>query len=877
MSDGQCEVLPYANIRIINKSDSIFLCGGVSDANGFFKLNFDIQQGKEYYISISYIGMKTFSKELDSFSLIENIGDIKMLDGVELGEVTVIGELSPIEQKGDTTVINSSTYRLAPGSYLEELIKRIPGLEYDYRSGQLLYNGKYISEIKVNGETFFSGNTQMALENLPVEFVEKIKIYKNNGIGKITNIGIQKSNFVLDIQTPAKFDGAFISSSSIGYGNREKKKIDLLGNYFRKNGDNVSIVGKLNNLDLFTDYKDNIQNILGINIVKKTGDFFTINGNIMYNRKKIGSESTFYNEQYLANNNQYTYSENFNLSDNRIFSTNFGFTWNVNSKTIFNIRSGYSKTLGSSGSDGKQGTLNEKIDVDIKEPFASWNDISESKKINEGVSQSLIKNKQRQYMVNAQLTRLLGEDGGSISFVMDYFKGCGENKNFALSSIDYYKNNNSKSVDYTNKYILNPMMNKNATIGICFDYPLSKRIQMQLSYNMKYKKTVNNREMYDLSTFENSNLDFGILPEQYATGYIDSLSNYANSKNIGNELGFCLEYSKSKWNVVVGVLVEPEQRSINQERGAFASDTVANCINWTPQLSVLWQNKYNLFRLSYRGNTLQPALLDLISTEDNTNPLFIIKGNPSLKSSYVQTVQLEAQNTKYGLFLYWDMQHYFNRQVHSIIYNQGTGGQVSIPKNVNGNWNTNLKIDYQRKIKKINVSLKSKYSFYQDVNLLFENNSQINSQTKTIEVGEEINISYHPKWGNIDLKGSWIYQKSRNKVYQERLYINEFNLGLYGHVNLPYNIQLKNDISYFFRKGNKISSDIGYQCLWNMEVIWRFMKKKQAEISLYCGDILDERKKYNINITAINLSEDYTKQIGRYFLISLKYNFSINK
>ena len=98
-----------------------------------------------------------------------------------------------VDQVGDTTVINAATYKTPEGSYLETLVKRIPGMEYDSETKTLKYNGLPINEINVNGEAFFSGDNKMALENLPVELISKIKVYdKKSKLEKLTGVSTGK-------------------------------------------------------------------------------------------------------------------------------------------------------------------------------------------------------------------------------------------------------------------------------------------------------------------------------------------------------------------------------------------------------------------------------------------------------------------------------------------------------------------------------------------------------------------------------------------------------------------------------------------------------------------------------------------------------------
>ncbi len=161
-----------------------------------------------------------------------------------------------VDQVGDTTVINAAAYKTPEGSYLETLVKRIPGMEYDSETKTLKYNGLPINEINVNGEAFFSGDNKMALENLPVELISKIKVYdKKSKLEKLTGVSTGKKNYVLDLQTKEEFNGTLLASGKAGYGNNNKKDFNLQGNYFKNNGNNFSVIANSGN----TPYADQLQ------------------------------------------------------------------------------------------------------------------------------------------------------------------------------------------------------------------------------------------------------------------------------------------------------------------------------------------------------------------------------------------------------------------------------------------------------------------------------------------------------------------------------------------------------------------------------------------------------------------------------------------
>lgn len=76
-------------------------------------------------------------------------------NGIILNEIVITAKQPDIQEKQDTTIINATAFKTPQNAYLHELIKRIPGINYDERSGKLSYNGKAIQAIELNGKPFF--------------------------------------------------------------------------------------------------------------------------------------------------------------------------------------------------------------------------------------------------------------------------------------------------------------------------------------------------------------------------------------------------------------------------------------------------------------------------------------------------------------------------------------------------------------------------------------------------------------------------------------------------------------------------------------------------------------------------------------------------
>ncbi|EKC73071.1 hypothetical protein OBE_02571, partial [human gut metagenome] len=149
-----------------------------------------------------------------------------------------------------------------------------------------------------------------------------------------------------------------------------------------------------------------------------------------------------------------------------------------------------------------------------------------------------------------------------------------------------------------------------------------------------------------------------------------------------------------------GLSVVPERQSLDQKTGRMQADTLRTSVNYYPAVTVLWHKKKTRVQLSYEGDTKQPGLTELLTLTDNSDPLNITRGNPSLRPSYNQRVRLEARDTKIGLNGDMTWANTVNSVTRAVTYNTQTGGIESYPVNVNGNWNARATVRYQKRIKR---------------------------------------------------------------------------------------------------------------------------------------------------------------------------------
>ena len=882
--EGQ-EVLPYTNILVLEAGDSTLVKGVMSDAGGNFRLSFHAKKESPYLLKVSYIGMKPEFRALNTGKTKIHVGNIVLTEGLELSEVVVTAPIKEVELVGDTTVINADAYRIPEGSNLEELVKKIPGLEYDRQNKTLVYNGLPIAEINVNGEAFFAGNHALALENLPADLVSRIKVYdKRSEMEKFMGIKTGEENYVLDLQTKKEFNGTLMTSVAAGKGNNKKKEAELISNFFKTGGENLSVIAKSGNRNMTSANKDNRQDNVAVNFLKKFGKKIHLNGNVMYSNAINGNEGTSYYEQYLKTGNRYRYATSDRHNTNRMASTMLSMKWNIDKMTLLNLSGSFSAMKGTNGSDSRQATYNENPELDITAPFngeengQTENDI----RVNGIRMNSRSTSANRQNFLNADLTRRLNEKGSSLGLTMQYSEGRGKNEAFSVSSTTYYQLQDewgNDSVLYRNQYYDSPNRNRKFSLGLILTQPLHKSLRAQLSYKFRRENQNNDRNTYDLSRFFDGTDDEPLytLPEGYEAAYTDSLSNRSRSHTTAHEVALHLNYTDRTWEINAGLSVVPERQSLDQKTGRMQADTLRTSVNYYPAVTVLWHKKKTRVQLSYEGDTKQPGLTELLTLTDNSDPLNITRGNPSLRPSYNQRVRLEARDTKIGLNGDMTWANTVNSVTRAVTYNTQTGGIESYPVNVNGNWNARATVRYQKRIKRrFSVTARTGASFSQNVSLINEGQQEMpeRSTTHNTTLNANLRFGYQPQWGGFDLTGDWRFRHSTNLLRETGDYTRDYRLGVNGYADLPGGIQLRSDVDYSFRNGTNITPGEDDQVVWNASLSWRFLKQKKAELSFYWADILSQKKNFTRSVSSSGLSERHTQQIGSWFMLSFKYRFN---
>ena len=242
------EPLPYVNIIIKNSSGEI-LTGGMTLDDGSFIIK-KVEEGN-IVVSIQYIGYKTYNKNAiigkGSFNI--NLGNIFLEEEAEgLDEVTVIAEISTIQQKADRKVITVGKDLITAGPTASDIMNNIPSINVDPQTGSISLRGNENVRVMVDGKLTNVPIAQL-LKQIPSTSIKQIELitnpsakYNPEGMSGIINIKLHKNTQIgfngnLNVGVTNEVFAKFNSSIDMNYRNG---KFNFYGSY----GNNI---GKYDN------------------------------------------------------------------------------------------------------------------------------------------------------------------------------------------------------------------------------------------------------------------------------------------------------------------------------------------------------------------------------------------------------------------------------------------------------------------------------------------------------------------------------------------------------------------------------------------------------------------------------------------------------
>lgn len=880
--------LPDVNIQLYSLPDTSFIEGTVSDKKGVFRL-YPMNPGN-YLIRASFLGYETIEKKVNIPAYRKEVyGGALMMkpSSIVLDETVIKAELQKMKMSGDTLVYNTGAFKTSEGAVLQDLVRQLPGLELDEKSGKMNFHGKEITQILLNGKEFFA-DSKVALNNMPVDALKEVKVYEQQSDKEqMTGVSDGKKKTVMDVKTKKDLtDGLMGDVSALkGSGDMYGAKMSLnkfVGKW------RMSLYGDLGKLprygNFISDMADNPAQMKDIGFslgteIKK----LNLNVSASYNNNnKSADESRSQSEEYLPNGSQYAYNNGLSTGRNRSFWENIYLTGSLSDRTEINFRHNINHSRLNSVSENISATFSTNPLDYVSEPWRDDAMIPPEFRINKNTGNS--QNKTNNLMIgnNLLITHKLNDIGRKLSIELRNDYSNQASGNYQQSSITYYQLKNDLGADsvlYRNQYRESPARNLLLAGEVSYTEPIGKQM-LQVYYRHEYQRQSNNAVTYNLD----EDALWGSLPSGYEAGRVDSLSDYTRNDLHSNEFGLrtTLNWRKVRLNIRFGL--SPQKSTTKSNRGKVKIDTTITVLNIVPELHFDYDlgNNHNM-SVYYSGYTRQPSIYDLLSVPDYTNPLNITMGNPGLKPAFGQSISVNYRggNMEKQEMLYCGLR--YNNTINDIsrkrTYDEKSGVYTSRPENINGNWGIGGNIYYTNKLfKKIFARLATNANYNRRVSyvqIMGEANENDRNTSQMLYLMQDVEFAYKLEEHEFKINGAITYQQADNSYTNNSDYRTyDFYYGAECRLKLPLNLNLYTVVRSMNRRGYKDEASNTTQWLWNSELTYSFLKGKRGLLKFQVVDILQQRDFVNRWMNDTGQGETWTWGLGRYAMATFTYRFN---
>ena len=894
------------------KTDSTYVSGAISNERGLFHVN--APANGKYLLKITSVGYKPTVKRIQ-ISEDKNLamGNVVIgADAIMLKGAVVTAMAQKVSLKEDTFVYNSAAYRTPEGSVVEELVKRLPGAEVS-DDGTIKINGKEVKKILVDGKEFMTGDTKTALKNLPTSIIDKIKAYdEKSDLSKVTGIDDGEEQTVLDFGVKKGMNKGVISNIDLGVGNKNRYNMRGMGGYFANNNRFMLFANANNTSDRgfgggpgrgFWGGANglNASKMIAANYNYELKNKFKFNTSLRWNHSDGDIWSRRSSENFMGSSSSFSNSLSQNFSRSNSWNGNIRLEWMPDSMTNILFR----PSISWSTSDGLSGSQSASYNKDpytitTKDPL-SEEGIDELEKaeamVNRQLTNGITYSDNNNIRGMLQVNRKLGNKGRNITFRVDAKYTDNDSKSISLNNAKLYLVQTAEGKDstyQTNRYNLTPSKNYSYAGQLTYSEPLWKATFLQFSYKFTYSYSKSDRSTYDFSKYAMSGNQEYRGWDSYLNPFAGHLEDYKDDdqsrfseyRNYNHDIQVMMRFIRQKYNLNFGVMVQPQQSKYIQDYQGVHVDTVRNVVNVSPTLDFRYRfSKMSNLRINYRGTTSQPSISQLLDITDNSDPLNISMGNPGLKPSFTQNFRLFynnfVQNHNKGIMTFVNFSTTNNSISNKVTYDETTGGRITRPENINGNWNAmgafmfNCSID-SAGVWNINTGAHANYNNYVSYLSLDKKSDSQKNTTRSITWRQNLSLSYRNDWAEFSLDGTLTYNKAKNKLQPtSNLETWQFSYGPSMTLTAPWGTSLNTSLSINSRRGYNDSSMNTDEFVWNAQLSQSFLKGKPLTIMLQFYDILRQQSTFSRAISATSRTDTEYNAINSYAMLHVIYRLNL--
>ena len=900
----------------------------LSDHEGKAKIE-KVRPGK-YTLKAELMGYKPHESEIEVPRDGLDLGLVKMeLDQQVLDAAITTAVGNPIVIKKDTVEYNASSFKTSDNDVLEELLKKLPGIEVS-EDGTVTANGETITKITIDGKTFFLDDPQLATKNIPAKIVDKVKVVKKKSEqAEFTGIDDGNEEYVIDLNVKQGMMNGMFGSAMAGGGHDIPSARSTM-NDWRYQG--AAMIGR------FTD-KTQLSLILNGNNTNNRG-FNDLSGSMMQSMMGGGGGGMGRGQGGWGGGNGITtswmgglngawtlFDNKMDLSGNYVYNNthrtveenSLKETYLTDGSTLVYENDGYSNTfsdghrigfrLDHKFSDNTSILIQPQLEIgrgnfDQLSTFTTDNLSSAGvlSNTNTGFSSTIGNNHNITTRGFALFRQRLGLPGRTISLMTNW--------NFSNNNMVGYNQSDTYTFEDDQHTIINQRYDQNSrnrsvSSRLVYTEPLGGNFYLEGSYSFSWRKNTSYKNTYDGIVPDPFNKDSHIYNPSGET-FNQIYSNSILNRSITHDAGLNLAYQEGKTRAQLGISIMPTKTHNVTIDGKTEKPYDNKDLNWAPRAMLFYDiNDNTEIRLFYNGRSSQPSTNQLMAVMDNSNPLNLSFGNPDLHPYFNHNFRSE--------FNYSNKQTFFTfrgtleggmvqKPIVSALWYDNSGVQYSMPVNGDNSYNGNFRMFLNWPIAKSNfsISLNSNSSYrvsgsfvgsafdmsgyydtdgsvkYEEFVKAFSDirnrTDFINNKTRSFSQMGRLRLTY--RIDDLEVTASGRARVSKPWYTIENSNSNAtWNNQVETTVNWTPGISgfgLKADFHYNWYRGYSTPMDDEY--ILNAEIS-QLVFRRQVTLALKCYDILGQAKNLSVTDASNYHQEVFNNTLGRYIIFSVTWRF----
>lgn len=858
-------LLESATVHIERLKDSSIVSYTITDAKGNFEIVGKTSDTKIKLV-VSFIGFTPYKKVIDVKS--QNVGSLFLKNATTLDAI-VIKSSAPITIKKDTVEFNVKSFKTKADANVEDLLKKLPGVEVD-AEGAITVNGKPVNKILVNGKPFFGNDPTITTRNLTKEIIEKIQITDtrtnaeafsgedSDGENKTINLTIKKENnkgyfgkVAAGIGTDDRYEYAglatrFQQSERIGLlagGNNINSPGFSFGNQRLQFGGNNRSFGGGQGIITSNNY--------GLNYINAFGKIFEVSGDYFYKNSESDNKSSSNRETFLSNGESFfRNSESNSVNESDSHDASIDFEIEIDSTFRIDIESDFNRNLNTNTFNSTSESLNNDRTL-----------------TNQSNINSIADSDSKQFDNEINFSKKFGSKGAFLRTEITANFRQSETDDFVKSETTIFGSNPDQII--RDQYSDGSSDRNQFGSKITYRFPLlANKLFLDIAYDYGNTKTKTKRSTFDFNQNTNDYTDFSTLLSTDFE-YTDK------TKRPSAEL----EFRNDKWSASAEI--------------AYRNRTLENVDFLRPQTNLVRdfnnleygfgvryrESRSTRYRFNYDFRNNTPNLNQLQPFRDESNPLNIVTGNPTLSPSKEHRIRFGASNFNWqkrtGFWSFASLSFTNDRVVANTIIDPNTLIRETTYANVDGFFNMRAGGSYSTTKKWEDFgSLKTEFRLFGDYNKNVNFNNGVQYSSKTATISPRIGFDFN--WDNVlQIRPEYTISYSKNTYdidrFEDRNFVSH-DVTIQTATFLPKKLEWRNDINFNY---NPNIAD-GFQksaWFWNTTLRYSILKD-QGAIGIRVYDILNQ----NTNARRI-ATEDYVQDssstvLNQYAMLTFTWKFN---